>query len=107
MLRAIPQKIDGVSAVVAKKTRPFVETGPGKLFLSLVLLGPLTFIPTIHQAWTAENIDALRTWTWPLMVFINLSALLGLVHNGDWRMRFVMVVWVVTMAAVWLATLVR
>lgn len=107
MFKAIPQRIDDVSAVMATWTKPFVETILGKFFLSLVLLGPLTFIPTIHQAWTAENIDALRTWTWPLMTFINLSALLGLVHNGDWRMRFVMVMWVIVMAAVWLATLVR
>lgn len=107
MLKAIPHRINSVCAVVATRTKPFVETNFGKLFLSLVLLGPFTFLPTIYQAWTAENIDALRTWTWPLMTFINLSALLGLVHNGDWRMRFVMVVWVVTMAAVWLATLVR
>jgi hypothetical protein len=107
MLHVIPHRIDSLSSSIAKKTRPFVETLPGKIFLSFVLLGPLTFIPTIHQAWTAENIDALRTWTWPLMILINLSALLGLIHNGDWRMRFVMVIWIVTMAAVWLATLVR
>lgn len=107
MLHTIPHKVDSISATVARKTKPFVDTMPGKLFLSLVLVGPFTFIPTILQAWTAENIDALRTWTWPLMTMINISALLGLVHNGDWRMRFVMVMWVVTMAAVWLATLVR
>lgn len=107
MLRTIPTHINTVSAAVAKKTKPFVETWPGKLFLSIMLLGPLTFIPTIYQAWTAENIDALRTWTWPLMTFINLSTLLGVIHNGDWRTRFVMVVWVLTMASVWIATVIR
>ncbi len=72
-----------------------------------VLIGPFTFLPTVYQAWTADNIDALRTITWPLMIIINTSALLGVVHNGDWRMRLVMTLWIIMMAAVWLAAVVR
>lgn len=41
------------------------------------------------------------------MFFINAATLLGLVHNGDWRTRLAMFVWIIEMAAVWAATLVR
>ena len=104
---SIPGKIDAISGVLASKTKNFVETKLGKLFLSIVLLGPLTFIPTIYVAWTGENIDSLRTLTWPLMIIINSSACLGVIHNGNWQMRLVMIVWVVAMLAVYIATLVR
>lgn len=99
--------VDSTSEWVAKITRPFVQTRIGKVFLALVLVGPLTFLPTVYAAWTAPNIDSLRTLTWPLMTVVNVSATLGVVHNGDWRMRLVMVIWVVMMAAVYVATLVR
>lgn len=104
---SIPKKIDAISVVAAKKTKYFVKTKFGKLFLATVLLGPLTFLPTIYAAWTEPNIDSLRTLTWPLMIIINVSATLALVHRGDWRMRLVMFVWVLAMTAVWIATLVR
>lgn len=107
MLERLPNAVDKISASVAQATKPFVENSAGKIFLSVVLFGPLTFIPTLYEAWTASNIDALRTLTWPLMIVVNISALLGLVHNGDWRMRLVMFVWVIMMAALWVATLVR
>ena len=107
MLVQLPKMIDAISASVARITKPFVETRIGKIFLSVILLGPLTFLPTIYEAWTAPNIDALRTFTWPFMIVVNVAVLLSVVHNGDWRMRLVMFVWVLTMAAVWVATLVR
>lgn len=106
-MKSFPRAVDAVSAVVARKTEHFVQTKLGKLFLMIVLFGPVTFLPTIWEAWTAPNIDSLRTITWPLMIVVNISATLGLTHSGDWRMRLVMFVWVLAMAAVWLATLVR
>lgn len=107
VVRAIPGKVDAINAKVAKATLPFVQTKIGKLFLSFLLAGPATFIPTLYMAWTAENIDPLRTLTWPLMIVVNMSATLAVVHNGDWRMRLVMVVWVLMMTAVFAATIFR
>ncbi|MEK7661949.1 MAG: hypothetical protein AAB355_00390 [Patescibacteria group bacterium] len=99
--------MDSVSARIAEATLPFVQTRIGKLFLSVVIVGPLTFLPTVYVAWTASNIDSLRTLTWPLMIVVNISATLGVIHNGDWRMRLTMLIWVLMMAAVFIATLVR
>jgi hypothetical protein len=85
----------------------FINTKPGKIFLSLVLVGPLTFIQTAWEAWFAPNIDALRTLTWPMLVIINLSVLVALCYNGDWRTRLSMVMWIILMLLVWLATVFR
>lgn len=106
-MKFIPRVVDAASAVVARKTERFVESWLGKLFLGIVLVGPLTFLPTIWAAWTEPNIDSLRTLTWPLMIVVNISATLALAHNGDWRMRLVMFIWILAMVAVYLATLVR
>lgn len=88
-------------------TERFVHTKLGKLFLGLSMVGPLTFIPTVWAAWFAPNIDILRTSTWPMMVIINLSVLVAVCHNGDWRVRFSLVMWIVLMFLIWLATIVR
>ena len=104
---SLPSFIDAVSANIAKKTALFVQDKLGKSFLSIALIGPLTFLPIVYQVWTAENIDSFRTITWPLMVLVNCSATLAVIHHGDWRMRLVMAVWIVVMFLVWLATLVR
>lgn len=106
-MKFIPRTVNAISAVVAKKTEWFVKSWLGKLFLGVVLIGPLTFLPTIWSAWTEPNIDSLRTLTWPLMIVVNMSATLALIHNGDWRMRLVMFIWILAMIAVYLATLVR
>jgi len=104
---SIPNMVNSASEMLAKKTKNFIETKFGKLFLSIVLLGPLTFIPTVYVAWTAPNIDSLRTLTWPLMIIVNMSASLGVIHDGNWQIRLVMVIWIIMMVAVYLATLVR
>mgnify|MGYP001569517682 CR=1 FL=1 len=106
-MKFIPRIIDTTSAVIAKKTKPFVQSWLGKMFLSVVIVGPLTFLPTIYAAWTEPNIDSLRTITWPLMIVVNMSAMLGVIHNGDWRMRLAMFVWILAIATVYIATLVR
>ena len=103
----IQRFVDSFSGRVAKATLPFVQARIGKVFLSLVLVGPLTFIPTMYEAWTAPNIDSLRTLTWPLMILINISATLSVMHNGNWHMRLVSVIWVLVMTAVFVATIVR
>jgi len=94
-------------ATVTRSTEKFIHTKWGQLFLSLSMVGPLTFIPTVWQAWTAENIDALRTMTWPSMVAINLSVLVAVCYNGDWRVRLSLLMWILLAFLVWLATILR
>ncbi len=102
-----PERIDRISDVLAEKTACFAKSFLGKIFLNIVLLGPLTFLPTLWQAWTAEDINALRTSTWPLMIVVNIATLFSLIHNGDWRMRLVVVVWILIVSGVYIATLIR
>jgi hypothetical protein len=103
----IPKLVDAVSERIAYATAGFVQTRAGKIFLVLVLVGPLTFLPTLWEAWTAENIDVFRTYTWPALVVINISATLGAIHNGDWRLRLVMIMWSLVFILMFIATLVR
>ncbi len=107
MLKLIPNSVDVLSEWVAQATTSFVKTWLGKIFLAVVLVGPLTFIPTMYSAWTAPDIDALRTSTWPLMILVNISAYLGVAHRGDWRLRLTMIIWIIVMIVVWSATLIR
>lgn len=95
-----------VSFIKALTSR-FIDTKLGQLFLSLSMVGPLTFIPTVWEAWFAPNIDALRTLTWPMMVIINFSVLVALCYNGDWRTRLSLVMWTILMFLVWMATVFR
>ena len=104
---SIPDRVNMINGVLADKTKKFVETKLGKLFLMGVLLGPFTFIPTVYVVWTAPNIDSFRTATWPLMIIVNISGLLGVIHDGNWQMRIVLVLWIVMMLAVYVAILVR
>lgn len=106
-MRRIPGYINSISEKVAIVTKPFVKSKIGILFQSIVLFGPFTFIPTIYTAWTASNIDSLRTSTWPLMIVVNSSGFLLVVHEGNWRMRLVSVIWIITMTLVYLATVIR
>lgn len=102
------QKYDSllVSFIKATTSR-FIETRLGKLFLGLPLVGPLTLIPTVWEAWFASNIDALRTLTWPTMMIVNFSVLVALCYNGDWRIRLSMVMWNLVIFPVFLATVFR
>ena len=96
-----------VDFVRAYTTR-FIKSKLGQMFLSLTMVGPLTFIPQVWTAFTAENIDSLRTLTWPFMVVVNSSVLIGMCHyGGDWRLRLSMVMWIMVMALIWLATIFR
>lgn len=106
-MRTIQHAINSVCEHVAIKTSPFVQSRIGKSFLSIVLVGPLTFIPTVYTVWTAPNIDAFRTLTWPLMIIVNISASLSIIHNGDWQMRLVQIIWIFMVASVFLATIIR
>ena len=85
----------------------FINTKLGQVFLSLSILGPLTFIPMVWEAYFAPDIEALRTLTWPMLVIINVSVLTALCYNGDWRIRLSMVMWIILMFLMWLATVLR
>ncbi|MAQ55310.1 MAG: hypothetical protein CMM82_00300 [Rhodospirillales bacterium] len=107
MMNFVPNAVDVFSEWTAKVTTQFIKTYIGKIFLAIVLVGPITFLPTMYQAWTAPDIDALRTSTWPLMILVNISAFVGVAHQGDWRLRLTMIIWTVVMIIIWLATLIR
>lgn len=104
---SIARVVNSASERLAEITLPFTKTKSGKLFLSLVLVGPITFLPTVYNVWTMENIDAFRSPTWPLMVIINASATIGLAHKGDWQMRLAMIFWTAVMLSICIATIVR
>jgi hypothetical protein len=103
----VSTRVDFLSAKVQRSTKSFIETRFGQGFLSLAIVGPLTFIPTVYGAWTADNIDALRTITWPMMTVVNISVFVGVCHCGDWRMRLSVILWTLISLLVWLATIVR
>ena len=103
----VQQMMDRFAARVAKLTNSFIQTKTGQLFLALSLVGPVTFLPTVWEAWTAPNIDALRTLTWPMMVVVNTSVFISVCHNGDWRVRLSLILWIILMALTWAATIFR
>ena len=100
--------MDRIATIVAAATRPIINSKVGQTLLTLLIfIGPLTFLPTLWQAWTNPNIDVFRTLTWPAMAAIDLAMFVSLCHKGENNMRVVMLVWTLMMAGVWLATLVR
>lgn len=103
----VPKLVDAVSERIRIHTEKFVETRLGKMFLSVTLLGPLMFFPTVWEAWTAPNIDVLRTPTWPMLTLVNTAALILLSHKGDWIMRLVTMAFVCLMGAMTLAIILR
>ena len=106
-MNPVKKYVDILSSWVVSLTRGFIETKLGQLFLDLSLLGPVTFVPTVWKAWTTPNIDALRTLTWPTMAVVNIAVFISVCHNGDWRVRLSMVLWIILMLLTWLATIFR
>lgn len=107
-VQKIAKGFDAFHEWVAKHTGPFLETKAGKFILSsLIFLGPVMFLPTIYNAWTMENIDALRTLTWPTNMLVNFAFWLSLARKGDWATRLSMIVWVIEMTAITVAIYVR
>jgi len=106
-MRAILVLDERLARFVSCKTTEFIKSRLGKIFLNIMLVGPFTFLPTVWQAWTAPDIEVLRTLTWPMMVIINMSTYVALSHNGDWRTRTVIILWILVLILVWLATVVR
>ncbi|MBY0473396.1 hypothetical protein K2Q00_03940 [Patescibacteria group bacterium] len=107
-LQKVSAAFDSFHEWVARKTGSYLETKTGKLILSsLIFLGPIMFLPTIYLAWTAENIEVLRTPTWLTNTVVNFAFWLSLARKGDWQTRLSMIIWVILMAAITLATWIR
>lgn len=93
---------------VARKTGSYLETKIGGLLLSIVIFaGPIVFLPTLYNAWTAPNIDAFRTATWPVTTLVNFVFWISLAREGRWQPRLAMILWVILLAATTIATWVR
>jgi hypothetical protein len=103
----VPKWVDTLSEWVAAKTAAFTKTKVGNVFLAMMVLGPLTLIPTVWEAWTAENIEALRTATWPAMAVIDFSFYLNVCHAGDRMVRATVLLYLIMAILIYVATLVR
>lgn len=103
----IPTMVNAVYDRVGETLKPYMSGWLGFLATGILLIGPITFLPTVWAVWTASNIDAFRTPTWPLLTLVNVVACMMLSQNGNWQMRLMQVVWVFAMASVWIATIVR
>lgn len=103
----LQKTLDGLAEVLNRHTAGFMNTKAGKVFGWLMVIGPATLLPTVWEAWSADNIDALRTLTWPLMIIVDLSFFLNVCKNGDWKIRLTVLLWIMMAAVIWLATLVR
>ena len=106
-MHTLIQRFNTLCDDLGERWSPFAQTRIGKIFLNLVLLGPVSFLPTLWEAWTAPNIDVLRTLTWPFLFVINLSALYGLLLQGTWQNRLMLGIWTGIMFVMTLAILVR
>lgn len=103
----VPAVVNAVARLVAKATRSFVGTKIGKWFLALSLLGPVMFLPTVYEVWTAPNIDVFKTPTWPLLVVVNIAIFISVCHEGDWRSRLSVFTWIILIVLICVAAVVR
>jgi len=101
------KRINNFAAWTVKRTETFIQTRVGKVFMWLMVIGPFSLLPTVWEAWTAENIDALRTSTWPLMMLVDTSFFLHVARTGEWKIRLTVLLWIVMATLIFLATLVR
>lgn len=99
--------VNKFSEYIARETEELTKSTFGKMLNISVLFGPLTFLPTLHNAWFAPNIDAFRTPTWGLMLIINIATWLSVSKNGEWHLRLVMIIWIIIMFLFLLATIMR
>ncbi len=107
--RIIPTIVNDFSDFVATKTKCLVSTNSGKYCLRIIVLfGPIFFLPTLWIAWTAENIDLLRTSTWPLLLLVHIASFILLAcHESDWCVRLCTIVWFLITLMIVIAIIVR
>jgi len=78
-----------------------------KIEYLLIFLAPAMFLPTIWEAYSAPNIEALKTVTWPAAVITNVFAFISLSHKGSNVLRWQMLAWILEMAAMCIAIVIR
>jgi hypothetical protein len=93
-MRALEKWTNTLYERIAAVTQSFRSSLLGQLFMGVTILGPLTFLPTLWQVHMAADVEALKTVTWPLMCLLNISGALSMAEKGDWRMRFVVLIWI-------------
>ena len=80
--KVVPLAVNSISRFVVARTSVFVSKKRGLVILrSLILLGPIFYLPTLWEVWTATNIDAFRTVTWPFLLSGQVSLLFCLVMS--------------------------
>lgn len=102
--------IEILSRLTAKATLCLYSREWGKvLFRVLILSGPVFYLPTLWEVWTAENIDAFRTVTWPFLLLGQASSFIILSHDqeSDWGLRLCVVAWIIITLLVILAIFCR
>lgn len=108
MLSSIPAAVTFCADRLAHVTQ-FLHENKYTRFVTatMVLFAPFTLAPTVHEAWTADNIDALRTLTWPLLTIVQVATLIPVCHKGTWDIQLSTFIGVLLLAAIWLAVLIR
>ncbi len=100
--------MNSIAEYVAQATTKMVHHRfYAKIEYFIIFLSPAMFLPTIWEAYTAPNIDALKTVTWPAAVTTNLFAFIALAHKGSNVLRWQMLVWIVEMVAMCIAIVIR
>lgn len=107
--RKLPGLVDSLSGLVVSKTYYLTKTKRGLYTLRIIVaLGPLFFIPTVYEVWVAENIDAFRTITWPLMLSVHIAAFIMLsCGDNDWCIRLCTLLWFVVTLLIVIAIVIR
>ena len=104
----IPKVLDGLSDFVVSKTG-FAVIGRHQYVLRIIILmGPIFFLPTLYEVWTAENIEVFRTATWPLMLIVHIAFFVSISHHrSDWCARLCTIIWFLITLLIVIATIVR
>ena len=106
--KLVPIVLNELSTTVTKKTS-WLKEGKGLYILRLIMsAGPFFFLPTVYEAWNADDIEAFRTSTWPLMLIVHFAAFLLFCHRGsDWCAVLCTIMWFIMTSAIVLATIFR
>lgn len=104
----LPDKLNQLSAFVVEKTS-WLKEGKGLYILRIIMsAGPFFFLPTVYEAWFAVDIEAFRTFTWPLMLVVHSAAFFLFCHRGsDWCAVLCTILWFLMTSAIVLAIIVR
>lgn len=108
--KVVPLAVNSISRFVVARTSVFVSKKRGLVILrSLILLGPIFYLPTLWEVWTATNIDAFRTVTWPFLLSGQVSSFVLLSHEpeSDWGVKLCILAWIIMTILVMMAVFCR